>query len=45
MLENIKVEDVMFLDIETVPESYSFEKLNPAMQTLWEKKSQSVPHS
>ena len=39
MLDNIKVEDVMFLDIETVPESSSYELLNPAMQNLWEKKS------
>jgi hypothetical protein len=39
MLDNIKVEDVMFLDIETVPDSASFELLNPAMQNLWEKKS------
>lgn len=39
MLENIKVEDVMFLDIETVPESLSFENLNSAMQSLWDKKS------
>lgn len=29
----------MFLDIETVPESSSFEQLNAAMQNLWEKKS------
>ena len=29
----------MFLDIETVPESSSFEMLNAAMQNLWEKKS------
>jgi uncharacterized protein YprB with RNaseH-like and TPR domain len=39
MLDNIKVEDVLFLDIETVPESASFELLNSAMQNLWEKKS------
>ena len=39
MLENLKVEDIMFLDIETVPESSSFEMLNAAMQNLWEKKS------
>ena len=39
MLENIRVEDVMFLDIETVPESASYELLNPAMQSLWDKKS------
>jgi DNA polymerase elongation subunit (family B) len=39
MLENIKVEDIMFLDIETVPESPTYELLNPAMQNLWDKKS------
>ena len=39
MLDNIKVEDVMFLDIETVPESSSYVLLNPAMQNLWDKKS------
>ena len=39
MLGNIKIEDVMFLDIETVPESSSYELLNPAMQKLWDKKS------
>ena len=39
MLDNIKVEDVMFLDIETVPESSSYELINPAMQILWDKKS------
>lgn len=39
MLDNIKVEDVLFLDIETVPESSSYELLSPAMQNLWDKKS------
>jgi 3'-5' exonuclease len=39
MLDNNKVEDIMFLDIETVPESSSYELLNPAMQNLWDKKS------
>jgi 3'-5' exonuclease len=39
MLDNIKVEDIMFLDIETVPESSSYEHLNTAMQNLWDKKS------
>ena len=39
MLENIKVEDVMFLDIETVPQAPSYELLNPLMQNLWDKKS------
>ena len=39
MLENIKAEDVLFLDIETVPAVSSYEQLDPAMQTLWDKKS------
>jgi DNA polymerase elongation subunit (family B) len=39
MLNDIKVEDVLFLDIETVPEVSSFELLEPKMQALWEKKS------
>ena len=39
MLDNIKVEDIMFLDIETVPESPSFELMKPAIQNLWDKKS------
>jgi hypothetical protein len=39
MLDNIKVEDVMFLDIETVPAAASYETLTPAIQNLWDKKS------
>jgi 3'-5' exonuclease len=39
MLDNIKAEDILFLDIETVPAEPSFELLKPAMQALWEKKS------
>jgi DNA polymerase elongation subunit (family B) len=39
MLENIKVDDIMFLDIETVPEFSSFELLAPSLQNLWDKKS------
>lgn len=39
MLENIRVEDVLFLDIETVPVFPSFELLDPLMKSLWEKKS------
>ena len=39
MLDNIKAEDVLFLDIETVPAEPSFELLSPLMQALWEKKS------
>jgi hypothetical protein len=39
MLENIKIEDVLFLDIETVPAASAFEFLDPLIQNLWEKKS------
>lgn len=39
MLDNIKVEDILFLDIETVPVSPSFELLDQRTQALWEKKS------
>ncbi len=40
MLDNIRVEDILFLDIETVPGSIlHLRNLNPSLQTLWEKKS------
>jgi uncharacterized protein YprB with RNaseH-like and TPR domain len=39
MLDNVRVEDVLFLDIETVPAAASYDLLDPAMQTLWDKKS------
>lgn len=39
MLDTIKVEDVLFLDIETVPVISSYEQLDLPMQALWDKKS------
>jgi len=39
MLENIRPEDVLFLDIETVPAEPSLDDFSPSMQLLWEKKS------
>lgn len=39
MLDNVRVEDVLFLDIETVPAAASYDLLDPAMQSLWDKKS------
>ncbi|HQG56156.1 MAG TPA: 3'-5' exonuclease [Bacteroidales bacterium] len=39
MLENIKLENVLFLDIETVPAAASFDELTPLMQVLWDRKS------
>ncbi len=39
MLDNTRVEDILFLDIETVPGVASFDLLEEGMQLLWEKKS------
>ncbi len=39
MLPDIKAEDIIFLDIETIPQKEEYEMLDPSMQTLWEKKS------
>jgi 3'-5' exonuclease len=42
MLDNVRVEDVLFLDIETVPAAPSYNNLEPAMQVLWDKKSKQL---
>jgi uncharacterized protein YprB with RNaseH-like and TPR domain len=42
MLDNIREEDILFLDIETVPILESFDMLDPAMQARWEKKSKQL---
>ena len=39
MLYKINLENVLFLDIETVPESSSFNKLSEEKRLLWEQKS------
>jgi len=39
MLESIKIEDILFLDIETVPVAPSLEMLDDSMKLLWDKKS------
>jgi hypothetical protein len=39
MLANIKPEDIIFLDIETVPAVSSYGSLDQSFQTLWDKKS------
>lgn len=36
---NVNPEEVLFLDIETVPAAESYDKLDPVFQSLWEKKS------
>jgi DNA polymerase elongation subunit (family B) len=39
MLENISIDNVMFMDIETVPQALSMNILDPVMQSLWDRKS------
>jgi uncharacterized protein YprB with RNaseH-like and TPR domain len=39
MLTNIRPEDILFLDIETVPAAASYNALDQAFQRLWDKKS------
>jgi uncharacterized protein YprB with RNaseH-like and TPR domain len=39
MLDNVRIEDVLFLDIETIPMAPELDMLTPGMQVLWDKKS------
>jgi len=39
MLDDIRIEDILFLDIETVPVTSSWDELDPSFRELWEKKS------
>ncbi|MGY5851216.1 3'-5' exonuclease [Salegentibacter sp. F14] len=40
MLHKVNLENILFLDIETVPESPSFNELNEEKKNLWEEKTQ-----
>ena len=40
MIKKLKLEDILFLDIETVPENQDYDDLDEAKQMLWEQKSQ-----
>ena len=40
MLHRISLEQILFLDIETVPQQPSFQSLDPTSQLLWEQKTQ-----
>jgi 3'-5' exonuclease len=40
MIEKIKLDHILFLDIETVPEQEHFESLDAEMKDLWEHKTQ-----
>jgi len=39
MLDNLRVEDILFIDIETVPEVPSMDLMDPLKKKLWDKKS------
>ena len=39
MIANINSDDILFVDIETVPSVSAFEEMSEPMQHLWEKKS------
>ena len=39
MIEKINLSNILFLDIETVPEQEDFKTLDVEMQTLWEQKT------
>lgn len=38
MLENIKITNVLFLDVETAPLVYKYKDLDPKMKPLWDSK-------
>jgi DNA polymerase elongation subunit (family B) len=42
MLQNIKLADILFIDIETVPIVASFQDLPEKFKHLWEKKAESL---
>jgi 3'-5' exonuclease len=42
MLDNIRIEDVLFLDIETVPIAPAYGLLDQVMKVLWDKKSKHI---
>jgi hypothetical protein len=38
MLDNVKIDDILFIDIETAPKTLSFRELGEYEQSLWEEK-------
>lgn len=40
MIEKINLNNILFLDIETVPEEENFNSLDAEMQLLWDHKTQ-----
>ena len=42
MLENVKIEDVLFIDIETIPSVSDYNLLDDSMKVLWDKKAKQI---
>ncbi len=42
MLNKIPLQNILFLDVETVPQVEEFSQLSPALQALWIKKAQRI---
>jgi hypothetical protein len=42
MLNSIKIEDILFLDIETVPQHPEYQQMPEPFQLLWDKKAQRI---
>jgi DNA polymerase elongation subunit (family B) len=38
MLDNINLEDILFLDIETAPQTYNYQELHETTKSLWDNK-------
>ncbi len=45
MLDEIKLEDILFLDIETVPAAPEYSRLSERFQKLWDKKASQLKNS
>lgn len=45
MLENIQIESILFLDIETVPMAREYEGLPEPFRSLWDKKAETLTRS
>ena len=44
MITKLNLENILFLDIETVPEEQEFKVLDQSKQELWEQKSKYQRH-
>jgi hypothetical protein len=42
MLQNLNIQNILFLDIETAPQQEAFEMVPQAMRDLWNKKASSL---